>query len=274
MKIFSPFLLLLIVLINLVNASPALVEVRFYGFEDPRIDANAAYLSLPKKVTKRFPVEIFEFEVIKEQAIPTNWDRKFTIELIFKKRRNRFLEVFQTNTSWLVRESGNWKKVYSENKNEFEWFIIDCKSMYEDEFDKRLSTKQVFAYQSHEDSLLTVIKDILLNQKIPTSAENRTQQELIERGSNLIHFHLFLYDKYYNFNRIKELILNNFQLLAMDLREQGLSIKLGYSGSIYKPLFQIMEENKRWVCYIGNDLVNVYWLDPMRKFNEIKEKAY
>ena len=149
--------------------------------------------------------------------------------------------------------------------------MIDCKSRYEKEFDKRLSPKQVFAYQSHEDSLLAIVKDVLLNQKMPKSSINPTQEDLIKNGSKLIYDYLFLYDKYYNFDRIKELVLNHFQLLSFDLREHGLTVKLAYSGIIYKPLFQIMKENDQCVFYIGNDLVNGYWFDPIRKFNEIKE---
>ncbi|MEZ4852028.1 MAG: hypothetical protein R3B93_26175 [Bacteroidia bacterium] len=227
-------------------------------------------ISLNSKALKFYSEEMFEFEKASESLPERKAERNFHIELQYKKGNQRYLQIsFFQDSSVLVKESKIWWKITPGNIEYFYILLFDCKVQYLKTFDLLLSDKQIFAFQAEEDSLLNQVLPGLTNLRLPQIQEDHSEVSITTWGSHLIYSHLILYEQYYNFPQIKRAILNSFQQLALDLKENHIPVLLKHSGIYYQPLFHIMKSDEGWVCYIGSDIFVSHIADAYEQFNNI-----
>ncbi|MEM7371927.1 MAG: hypothetical protein AAF587_25150 [Bacteroidota bacterium] len=252
-------------------ANKKLVELTFYGYEDPRKSSNPPGIIFVRKELRVCSEDLFDFQKLEDVSQTTLSDRHYYLGLTYKGSPRRLLQVYLRDSSICIRESQAWWKLLPEREEEFRYFVYSCKYKYMNGYDKMLTDKQIFASIQDEDSLHHLVARELANQQFSSFAEGKQVEFIAFYASELISEHLILYERYYNFPRLKAEIIASFQQLALDLKRNGLPVRLRHSGMVYRRLFEVMKNKDEWVCYVGDCLIFSHMIYAYDSFNEVMD---
>lgn len=253
-------------------AADRLIEIKFFGIENPDIYPEAPCITFDKQVLKKRKIRIFKFEDVDTLPQLSDFPKPFYIQLIYKIASPRQLKVFWYGNEFWVLENDTWKLAHGDSRHLFENLILVCSVCYEEKFDILLWSTYNQVSQLKSDSIFAVYQPKIAKLALPENANELPFDQLKALVGELIRYHLIYYEELYSFHDSRELVLQSFEQLARDLAAANLPTRIAASGEMYKPFYELQEEEDGWVCYVASDVVSVHFIPAWERFNAVLGK--
>ena len=259
--------------IGVAQKAHTLKTVVFYGSENPQENPGAPQVVFTHK---QFPLSednLFTFDSSEADSPPSPDARRYFLRLQYTRDSSRFIVVYCESflSDIQIYEHGSWWTVPAVSDQIFYNFMRTCFMRMGEENDFFWGENQSQISLLKEDSLLARIEDLLYYYAQNSPRLGVQQDSIVAWGSAMIYRHLMLYEKYYNFKKIRITLLGGLRSLAQTLKAHNLPVHLRHSGIVYQPQFRIMLVNDRWVCYVGDCLVASHMIEAYEAFNQATE---
>ncbi|MEO1449347.1 MAG: hypothetical protein AAFV07_07435, partial [Bacteroidota bacterium] len=89
----------------LLSAQSKLVEIRFYGYENPEAFPEAPFVQENRQQVKDLPEGLFQFSELDYQPDIPPIHQSYYVSLIFKDKSRRNLQFFRMDSEIFIREN-------------------------------------------------------------------------------------------------------------------------------------------------------------------------
>lgn len=228
-------------------------KATFYGHENPRENVSAPSLSIDLPRRQHLTAVLFDFEkctLVDKSDLP---GRAYYYVLNYKNDSLRHFQIFEGKGVLYLREKGKTYLVTIEKRKRLLLFHYYFKDDFWATHDVSLSDNSVRYVQAEEEDLLEGFTEVLRVLSFPDELKDADIKAKKVFAEGLIRRHLFLYERYYNFPKVRMMILESFQELSEDLGGAELPVRIvhGGIGCVYYVPYELVYRDDEWQCWVG-----------------------
>lgn len=228
-------------------------KATFYGHENPTENAAASSLSMDLPRRQHLTTVLFDFEkypLVDKSDLP---GRAYYYVLNYKNDSLRHFQIFEGEGVLYLREKGKTYLITIEKSKRLLLFHYYFKDDFWEAHDVSLSDNSVHYVQTDEEDLLEGFPEALRVLSFPDELKGADIKAKKVFAEGLIRRHLLLYERYYNFPKVRMMILESFQELSEDLADAKLPVRIvhGGIGCVFYVPYELVYRDDEWQCWVG-----------------------